>query len=351
MNEKVKYSILIPVYNSEKFIINCLDSIVKQSITNYEVIIVDDGSTDNSRKICEEYTKKHSNFFLISQENQGTLVARISALKEVDGEYVLFLDSDDFWEPDTLFTIDNNITKFNKPDILVFNHNRVNFFGDFLSKHKKNLPYNIDIKMSDYPKTIFKSLVSSGDLNSLWSKAIKSKLFDLNMNFYKQANISLAEDLLISAQVILNSQNIVCIDNYLYNYRVNPTSITRNFNKNNFYDTIKVYDLILVEMQKDIRFTKELLYLSNEYRAEIIFSQINRVINSKWKYKERRDFLFVMFENTSLRLVFNHFSNNSFSKNNIRNKLLSSLLMNKLIFPVFCIVKIRLSILKVLRIK
>ena len=101
----VKYSILIPVYNAQDYIETCLNSVRCQKITNYEVIVVNDGSQDRSAQICAAFAERDARFHLISQENRGILEARKTAIAAAKGEYLLFLDSDDFWEPDTLETI------------------------------------------------------------------------------------------------------------------------------------------------------------------------------------------------------------------------------------------------------
>lgn len=95
-------SVIIPVYNVEKYLRQCLDSVLKQTYTNYEAILVDDGSTDNSSKICDEYCQKDDRFRVIHCENGGLSVARNTGLDDANGEYIYFLDSDDWIEDTTL---------------------------------------------------------------------------------------------------------------------------------------------------------------------------------------------------------------------------------------------------------
>lgn len=93
-----RFSIIIPVYNTGKYLKKCFDSVFKQDYKDYEVIIINDGSTDNSEKIINKYIKKHKNIIYISQENQGLSVSRNNGVLKATGEYLLFLDSDDFYE-------------------------------------------------------------------------------------------------------------------------------------------------------------------------------------------------------------------------------------------------------------
>ena len=97
-----KISIIIPIYNSEKYLTHCLDSILKQTYQDFEVILVNDGSTDNSAKICDNYTITDARFKVIHKQNQGVSIARNTGISYAKGEYISFIDSDDWIENDYL---------------------------------------------------------------------------------------------------------------------------------------------------------------------------------------------------------------------------------------------------------
>lgn len=107
----VKVSVIVPVYNVEKYLRKCLDSIVSQTLNDLEIILVNDGSTDTSPDICEEYKRKDERIKMITQKNQGLSAARNAGLKEAAGEYVIFIDSDDYIAENMLEILVNNITK------------------------------------------------------------------------------------------------------------------------------------------------------------------------------------------------------------------------------------------------
>ena len=112
-------SIIVPVYNTEPYLVRCLDSLLAQSCDLYEIICIDDGSTDGSLKILQKYAAKHKNIRLITQSNSGVSSARNAGIEAAKGKYVMFVDSDDFVEPDmieTLYTYMQN----NMPDWLLF---------------------------------------------------------------------------------------------------------------------------------------------------------------------------------------------------------------------------------------
>lgn len=116
---KIKYSVIIPVYNAEKTITRCLDSLVSQLQKNVEIILIDDGSVDNSCLICKKYTSEYSNIIYAYQENQGVSAARNAGLDLAKGKYVVFVDSDDYVSPDYFNTLSYYLEKTHV-DLLAF---------------------------------------------------------------------------------------------------------------------------------------------------------------------------------------------------------------------------------------
>ena len=122
----IKYSIIVPVYNVEKYLGKCLNSLVNQKNDNYEIIIVNDGSTDNSQKIIDVYEKKYPKLIKsFEKENGGLSSARNYGIDNSNGKYLLFVDSDDYVSDNYLEVLDDSVN-INNPDILVFNYNVVN---------------------------------------------------------------------------------------------------------------------------------------------------------------------------------------------------------------------------------
>ena len=92
-------SVIVPIYNVEKYLKQCIESVIKQQLDSYELILVDDGSTDSSKSICDNYSEKNANIKVFHKKNEGASSARNYGLKKASGKYVLFLDSDDWWNP------------------------------------------------------------------------------------------------------------------------------------------------------------------------------------------------------------------------------------------------------------
>ena len=115
----MKFSIIVPVYNVEKYLNQCVDSIMNQTYKDIEIILVDDGSPDNCPKMCDEYKEKDSRIKVIHKPNGGLSDARNEGLKVVSGDYIAFIDSDDWIELDAFENFFGAIEKFNHPDVLI----------------------------------------------------------------------------------------------------------------------------------------------------------------------------------------------------------------------------------------
>ena len=128
-------SVIVPVYNVEKYLRQCLDSLLEQTYKNIEVVMVDDGSKDSSGKICDEYAKKYENFYAVHKENAGLGMARNTGFEHINGEYVTFLDSDDYLENDCIEILYNTLLK-QQVDMCKGGFKRVIDSGEVISKRE-----------------------------------------------------------------------------------------------------------------------------------------------------------------------------------------------------------------------
>lgn len=236
----MKVSVVVPVYNVEKYLKRCLDSIINQTYKNIEIILVNDGSKDNSRDICEEYEKNFDNIILINQENGGLSAARNTGLKYVKGEAVTFVDSDDWLELDAIKYYVDSMKKYNV-DMVVTNNIRT-------KDYQKNIlqPNNIKeevLTQEDYAKKFFKI-----DGNSIeyyaWSKLYKREIME-DVEF----PVGLfAEDVLGTFRYMKNSQSIFYSNKITYNYFINDNGLTAKFGDKDF-DLEKIWDTIVEESE------------------------------------------------------------------------------------------------------
>lgn len=212
------FSIIIPVYNMEKYILDTLKSVENQTYVNYEVIIMDDGSTDNTFRLCKDYTKKDSRFRIYQQKNQGPMMARRAGLEKSKGIYCLFLDSDDCYEKKTIKTLYKFIQD-NMCDMIIFNS-----FSCYKRKIIKNKTVIKQNEIWTSQKALLE-LLKNSSMYSLCLKAVKRTVIEAaGQDFYR--NINHLEDYLQSLYYIYFSQNIGMLNEYLYKCRRRSDSLS-----------------------------------------------------------------------------------------------------------------------------
>ena len=225
-------SVVIPVYNVEEYLVECIESVLKQTYTNLEIILVDDGSLDNSGKICDDYAKKDSRIVVIHKRNGGLSSARNAALEIIKGCYVVFVDSDDYIEHTMIEVLYNKINQYNA-DISICAYrvtSNIDMFDseleckEYLMTGKKLIMAYI-YRDSNYTIT-----------HAVWNRLYKKEL----LNGLKFCEGRVHEDILFSTEVMLRIQKAIYIDKYLYNYRDNrPGSITeRKYSLKSVEDSI-----------------------------------------------------------------------------------------------------------------
>lgn len=251
-----KISVIIPVYNVEKYLTRCLDSLVKQTVKDFEVIIINDGSTDNSQKIIDKYAKY--GFKSHFQENSGQAAARNFGIEASTGEYILFLDGDDYYEENTIETLLKQIE--DNTDILQFNM--------FVTKGNVDYKEAYSFVCEDNIDNVKKYIVNSP---SPCDKLFKKSLF-LDNNIKFPIN-KFYEDLGTIPSLGMYTKNIKFINNYLYHY-VKRTNSTMNKIK---YDK-RVEDIFEIIKGLEDRFIKE--KKDEIYKDEIEFIYIHHLLRA-----------------------------------------------------------------------
>lgn len=218
----IKFSIIIPVYNVEKYLNECVESVLNQTYKNMEIILVDDGSTDSSPKICDSYAEKDKRIKVIRKENGGLSSARNFGMKAMTGDYVLFLDSDDFWDDNRVLENLSAIISDENADVVCYG------YKEFYEKtnESKNVIYIPEMLFSELStEDQLEFLLTNGIFtSSACCKAIKTKLI-LYKNIYFVENIT-SEDIDWSARVLLNAQSFSLYNDCFYAYRQRDDSIT-----------------------------------------------------------------------------------------------------------------------------
>ena len=224
MTEKI--TVIVPVYNVENYLEKCLDSLINQTYKNIEIIVINDGSTDNSGEICQEYAQKDNRIVYIEKENGGLSDARNVGLDKMTGSYVTFIDSDDWIEQDYIETLYKKIVEY-QADIAVGNYYSYNedeetyYFHIYGDSYYEKVYDNISIFENLYESQEMKSFA----LISAWGKLYKAKLFDY-LRFDKG---KLGEDGYFNQKMYLSVNKVVYLNKGLYAYRQRSGSITNTW--------------------------------------------------------------------------------------------------------------------------
>lgn len=233
-------SVIVPIYKVEKYINQCVDSIIAQTYKNIEIILVDDGSPDSCPEICDEYAKQDDRVKVIHKENGGLMSARQAGLKEASGDYIGFVDGDDWIEPDMYERLAELIEKYS-PDMAVCEFFYALTDKKDISNQKLNKSFygKSELQREVYPSMLFAGEYYRFGINPCcWSKVYKKSL--LENNLYKvTTDIRMGEDAAFTYPCLLEANSICYIDKPLYNYRINPDSMT------NAYDS-RLEDTILI---------------------------------------------------------------------------------------------------------
>ena len=226
-------SIVIPVFNVEIYISKCLDSCLSQTYKNIEIILINDGSLDKSGMILEEYSQKDSRIKVIHQSNKGVVVAREKGIQIAKGDYITFVDGDDYIEKDY---IEKLITKCknNLCDIVVCGYNVVDDNSNLICKRENVLLGNLDNEKMT-------SLLLKKCTWALWGKLYRKKIFDSVEMPYGQ---KIGEDGVVCFQVFKRATYIETINESLYNYLQRKNSVTRQKNNSLSLDIIKFIEYI-----------------------------------------------------------------------------------------------------------
>lgn len=241
MEDNYLVSIIVPVYNAELNLRDCLNSILSQTYENIEVIIVDDGSTDRSKSICEEYAKLDSRVILISQKNSGPSGARNLGINVSNGEYIQFVDSDDILEQNMTRNLVGALNENNQLVICgakVVNFKNKSIIGVFSPPNDGE--YNVSKFLDHFGEFFVSSLI-----NPLWNKLYKTEVIKKNQIRFIE-NINMGEDLLFNLEYIGLCKSICVIKDQLYNYLLfnNENSLTGSYKKDFFENQQMLYQNI-----------------------------------------------------------------------------------------------------------
>lgn len=256
-------SVIIPVYNVELYLRQCIDSVIRQNIENIEIILVDDGSPDKCPQICDEYAEQYEYITVIHKKNGGLSSARNAGLDAAKGEYIIFLDSDDWWNPDvSMNKMLVKVRENKETDMFLFTSlDYIEGDGYYKRTEHKKIP---SISTTT-PKDYYQGLLNNGNLEvAAYTKIIKKEFLQKNKLYFKDGLLSEDNEWILRLLRVLNKVEI--IDMPLYIFRMNRKgSITNSIKQKNIVDLLQIIEnsLDFYRKNKDKSYMKlELCYCS-----------------------------------------------------------------------------------------
>lgn len=223
-----KVTIIIPIYNAEKYLKNCIKSIVIQEYEDMEVLLIDDGSTDNSFWLCKQFEEEYSQIRVIHQQNHGSGYTRNTGIQEALGEYLVFVDADDRLPQKNTIAIMVEAMEEKRADIIVGNYQRL-YDGKLVPANRHGFTDRTDTTTVDFR---FQGFFSGGNLAYVWSKMYRrSFLIEQNLKFQ---NLIYAEDKMFNFECYLANARYVFLEEDVYIYRKTPDSISTKYRENSW---------------------------------------------------------------------------------------------------------------------
>lgn len=268
-----KISVIIPCYNTEKYLDECISSIRSQTYNNLEIIIVNDGSTDHSLEIMKKHQQHDSRIRIINQENQGLLHARRNGVAHSFGKYIIFVDADDYIFSDEIEHAFSVMKKYHA-DIVKFRFQFVPEKRDSKLYFQTRDDVVFDLKNK---KSFYNSFIATDDLNHIWSQIFKKDLYNIHSEIF-HSRTNFGEDVLQNMMLYQNASKIVTTSFIGYAYRFNPNSITKKKSLSQSLSNLNDLRKMILFMNSFVR-ENELQAFQSQYAKKCFYKIIDEIQN------------------------------------------------------------------------
>lgn len=251
------FTVILPIYNVKKYLKRCVESVLAQSFTDYEMILVDDGSTDGSKQICDYYAEKYNFIKVIHKANGGLSDARNTGFGKAEGKYVLWFDPDDWVERNTLSLIFSAVGNL-EPDIVKFNYVRHDK-GKIICLSNAESGLYTGTQIDDLIKLAFSTAGNYG--LSACMHAYKREFLEKNgLSFISEREVG-SEDFLFNIEVLLSAEKILILPDALYHYDLRRGSLTQRYNENLPEKYTKLFLMLKETLNKQAKGNRYMNYL------------------------------------------------------------------------------------------
>lgn len=330
-NKNSVVSIIIPVYNAEESLHNCVESVLDQTYQHIEIIMVNDGSTDCSKDICEYYASMDQRIKVIHQQNAGPSAARNKGIEHATGDYIQFIDADDYMKPIMTEELVKAMSK--NAQLVICGYQAI--YGTLL---KKYMPSRTGVyKQSDFMQYIgelYKDILLPSPCNKLYDATLINQF---QLRFLE--HIKVGEDLLFNLAYIKICPAIRIIDSLLYNYVIQDDhSLSRAFNKNFFANQRMLHDQVKTFLQRESYYSKKNKYFLNVIYANSIINSLGNLFhqNSALTATEKKEQIREIIANVNLKqeVDFN---------NSVQAKIIGQMIKMKSVHQIYLFFRLKMS--------
>ena len=328
-----KLSIIVPVYNCEKHLSGCIESILNQTYMNFELLLVDDGSTDNSGMLCDDYMRKDNRIQVIHQTNSGVSVARNTGIRHADGKYIMFVDSDDCISDEFLYSAVLDLIQTNT-DLYISGIRMDSYDGERITKKQE---YTINRSQSLSVKQLLEKCNVDYPIINICGpccKLYKKSVIDSHGILFNE-NLSLGEDTDFNLRYLKNIDSVYFSSSIYYFYRRgNENSLFSRFHKETYDVHVYVYDRFRNLMQLKGCNHGSMLMFEDMY-CDLIVGCIHSYFRTDSTTKnEKKELLKKVADNDNIQ-------KNNYTGRSRKNKLIISLLQKRVLWAVYIIFYVR----------
>ena len=282
MTDELEFSIIVPVYNARKYLEDCVSSVLKQSYDNYEIILVDDGSTDDSPQLCDSLAKEHPCIKVIHKSNSGPLESRRVGLSSAKGQWIIYLDSDDRLSENALQVLHDKAAKYPETDCMIIGFERL--VGESTEKITDGIVKE-DTYIDD-KRLVCRTIFLNANCNGIWRKVARRSLCGKD-DLSQWYEIRFGEDQIQTIEILKYCRSFLFIPDVLYQYRVNISGLTWSRDYSNFKVSFLKEELIVDFLKKEMIFTEEDLEDYRSYLNSWLYINLVEVATAKTSIRKK----------------------------------------------------------------
>jgi glycosyltransferase involved in cell wall biosynthesis len=314
-------SIIIPVYNASKYISKCLESVICQTYNNFEVVIVNDGSTDNSLEICNKYSLQDYRIKIVNKENGGVSSSRNIGIEKSSGDWITFLDADDWFEPDCLSFCVQKLNSM-KIELLCFNHYintetnqwKMNSLTNCLLTRERDELKSLTLDMMFPNYDFVKNNVQVGSIRAVWGKFFRLDIIKQHRILF-DVKIKIAEDAIFCLEYISHINIVALYNNYLLHYRVHNSSVMNRYQPDINSVNEKILKTFYTQFQQQLLTDKDYLICYTGNAIECLFRALKLNIlhkENKTSFKTKLNEISQLIRNEYLKIAYSCDANEYF---------------------------------------